>query len=136
MPVAGIEFTYKFTQARKSINGQIDLFIQNQMAGIYTLTSIVGGKSTTIPFGKVLWGFNTELKEKTFYENPFICSYYYCEKIDSNIVSMVLLESYQNGALFQCEFSFDKKDQRKYVVVTDNVVLRRLRTRLVRLQKT
>lgn len=136
LPIAGIEFTYKLIKARKSTKGNLDLFIQDQLARVYTLTSIVGGKSATIPFGKVVWGFDTELKEDSFYENPVFGFYYYCEKIDSNTVSMVLVESFQNGSLIQGGFTFDKKYQRQYVIVTDEAGLKRLRKRLVKLRKT
>jgi hypothetical protein len=56
--------------------------------------------------------------------------YYYCKRIDDNVATICLVESFQLGMLFQAEFKQEIKYAKLYVLVTDKTTLQRLQRRL------
>lgn len=69
----------------------------------------------------------SNLKEGHFYISPNVKDYfYYCEKIDNNIVEWILLESYQHGGLFQARFTVKPSCSVHYVEVKEQKEIMRL----------
>jgi len=67
------------------------------------------------------------LKEGHFYISPNVKDYfYYCEKIDNNIVEWILLESYQHGGLFQARFTVKPSFSVHYLEVKEQKEIMRL----------
>lgn len=71
------------------------------------------------------------LKENCFYIDPGLKDYfYYCEKIDKNIVNWILLESYQHGNLIQVEFKAKLEGSNHYIEVNNQQEIKRLKIML------
>ncbi|MBL7177694.1 MAG: restriction endonuclease [Desulfobacteraceae bacterium] len=134
--VKSLRFMCKLMKAKESKEGTLDIYIQKQMAGIYNLLVADGSVKRKVPFQKVKWGFDTILKERTFYEDPRYGFYYYCERIKGNKVYMVLVESYQHGKLFLAKFTFDKKHSDNYLEVKDKKTIKRLEAILKKLNES
>lgn len=79
-------------------------------------------------------GFDGVLKVGSFYEQQALCNRYYCEKIDGEMVTWILVESYQHGHLFQATLKQKIEFSKFYVEVTDEKVLIRLRAMLARVK--
>lgn len=75
-------------------------------------------------------GFDMVVTPGCFYELPSLCNRYYCEKIEAGLVTWVLVESYQHGALAQCKLEQKLEFSRHYVPVDDEVVKQRLQRML------
>lgn len=75
-------------------------------------------------------GFDTAVALGRFYELPTLCNRYYCEKIENELVTWVLVESYQYGVLAQCRLQQKLAFGKHYVPVADEVVTRRLQRML------
>lgn len=84
--------------------------------------------------GDLPLGFDTPVQEGQFYELPSMFNRYYCEKIQGDMVTWTLVESYQHGHLFQATFTQKMKYSINYVQVTDSRVLSRLTKMLARLK--
>ncbi len=61
---------------------------------------------------------------------------YYCEKIENDIATMILLECYQHGTFVQVVFRLKMDNVRGYTQVTEDKDLERLRWRLREFHKT
>lgn len=133
--VKSLRFKCKLMKARESKDGTLDMYIQMQMAGIYSLLEVDGSLKSKVPFQDVKWGFNTILRERTFYEDPLYGFYYYCERIKGNEVYMLLVESYQHGNLIAAKFTFDKKYSENYIEIKDEKTIKRLEEFLDKLKE-
>ncbi|MBK1838004.1 restriction endonuclease [Azospirillum sp. YIM B02556] len=56
--------------------------------------------------------------------------YYYCVGIDGDLINMFMIESYQHGRFFQCQFTMLRENAVGYREVADQDVLTRLQWRL------
>ena len=83
---------------------------------------------------KIPLGFNAPAEPGKFYELPSMFHRYHCDKIDGELVTWTLLESYQHGHLIQATFTQKRKYAEHYVEVTDSSILDRLRSMLARLR--
>lgn len=71
------------------------------------------------------------LKEGHFYVDPNLKDYfYYCEKIKDNIISWILLESYQHGHLIQVRFRAKSEGSIHYQEVKEQKEIMRLNNML------
>lgn len=80
-------------------------------------------------------GFDESVEPGRFYELPHLCNRYYCEKIEGDLVTWTLVESYQHGHLVQATLTQKLKYAKYYVPVTDNKVKSRLEVMLARLKR-
>jgi hypothetical protein len=74
-------------------------------------------------------GIGTKFKEGHFYEQSPI-GFYYCERIDGGLATIILVESFQLGHLMQARLAVEIKNAKHYMPVSDESVLERLRRRL------
>ncbi|WP_421882408.1 restriction endonuclease [Methylibium sp.] len=84
--------------------------------------------------GDLPLGYDSPVQPGQFYELPSMFSRYYCEKIEDDLVTWTLVESYQHGNLVQATFTQKIKYSSTYVQVTDSAVLQRLNEMLARLK--
>ena len=77
-------------------------------------------------------GFDSPIQPGQFYELPLLFNRYHCEKIEGDLVTWTLLESYQHGQLVQATLKQDLKYSSHYVHITDDDVLKRLEKMLTR----
>jgi hypothetical protein len=82
----------------------------------------------------LLLGIDTVFAAGKFYEQPQLATYYYCERIQGNVATVFLVESFQHGRLIQAEFTVETKYATLYVPVTDAGVIERLQRRLSQLR--
>lgn len=66
------------------------------------------------------------IKEGNFYMDPKLHYFYYCNKIENNLVHWILIESYQHGKLIQAKFSQLIENETGYVLITEKKDLIRL----------
>lgn len=91
-----------------------------------------GNLHHSTPLNEIPLGFDAPVVPGRFYELPEMFNRYYCEKIDGDLVTWTLLESYQHGLLVQANITQKVKYQNHYIEVTDEVVLHRLHAMLAR----
>lgn len=70
--------------------------------------------------------FDVVLKEGHFYVSPNLNFFYFCQKIEENIVSWILIESWQHGSLIQARFKQSIEYAEDYVEVNNTEDLKRL----------
>jgi hypothetical protein len=85
--------------------------------------------------GDIPLGFDTPVVPAQFYELPHLYNRYYCEKIEGELVTWTLVESYQHGHLFQATIRQNLKYSEYYVPVTDDKIKARLEAMLARLKR-
>lgn len=88
-----------------------------------------GGRLGDLPLG-----YDSPIRPGQFYELPSMFNRYYCEKIEGDLITWTLVESYQHGHLFQATFAQKIKYSSHYVQVTDSKILVRLKEMLARLK--
>ncbi len=71
-------------------------------------------------------GVINRIEEGRFYVLPSLNYYYYSKKVEGDLIKFILLESYQNGNLFQGEFNVLKQDAQNYKIATSENKLRSL----------
>jgi hypothetical protein len=81
-------------------------------------------------------GVNTEFSKGTFYEQPSISAFYYCDGVKDNTATIYLVESFQTGELIQAQLAVNTENARFYIPVSDKAVIQRLQRRLDRLKHT
>jgi len=74
--------------------------------------------------------YDESVREGLFYSLPQLGFYYYCEKIEGNLIHWVLIESWQHGQLIQAKFSQLKKNAKDYIEVREKKTLERLKKML------
>jgi hypothetical protein len=84
--------------------------------------------------GDLPLGYDSPVQPGLFYELPSMFNRYLCERIDGDLVTWTLLESYQHGHLIQATFTQKLKYSFHYVQVTDKKILERLQEMLARLK--
>lgn len=84
--------------------------------------------------GDLPLGYDTPVQPGHFYELPSMFNRYYCEKVEGDLVTWTLVESYQHGHLFQATFTQKVKYSSHYVQVTEGKALARLKEMLARLK--
>ena len=87
-----------------------------------------------VRLGDLPLGFDSPVQQGQFYELPSMFNRYYCERIEDDLVTWTLLESYQHGHLVQATFTQKIKYSSHYVQVADSRTLDRLRQMLARLK--
>src|ERR1700734_2228505 len=75
-------------------------------------------------------GIDTTFEESKFYEQPQLAMYYYCDRIEGEIATLYLVESFQNGQLVRCRLKVNTEHACRYVPVTEAATIQRLQRRL------
>jgi hypothetical protein len=96
--------------------------------------NISTGEENTFSHKVLELGFDTVFVEGMFYEQPNLSTYYYCDRIEGDLATLYLVESFQLGRLIQSKFTQNTSFARLYVAVSDKAVIQRLKRRLDRLK--
>lgn len=122
------EFRFKCKVIEAFISKQpfLDNHIREGCATSYELCDETGAVTHEIRLSDLKLGFDTKLEPGKFYVTPSLHNYYYCEKIDGDSVSWILVESYQHGHLLRAHFIQDIKYSHHYVEVKDKKRIARL----------
>ena len=94
--------------------------------------NLATGEETTYSHASLPLGIDTVFCVGEFYAQPGIGFYFYCDKIEGDTATILLVESYQLGILLQAELFVKTKDANWYIPVptSDEALLKRLRQRL------
>ncbi len=117
--VVSIKFKCKMIQAFIPNQPLPDMHIMEGMRTRYELQNEHGEIVHTALSPEVKLGFDTQVIPGKFYVNPRLHIFYYCEAIDKNIVTWIIVESYQHGQLLRTIFRQDIKYSCYYLEVTD-----------------
>jgi hypothetical protein len=98
------------------------------------VTDVATGEEKTFSQHWLALGVDTVFAEGKFYEQPQLATYYYCDRINGNLATIYLVESFQHGRLIQAKMIVETKYANLYVPVSDKVVIERLQHRLSRLR--
>lgn len=85
--------------------------------------------------GDIPLGFDEPVVPGRFYELSHLCNRYYCEKIEEDLVTWTLVESYQHGHLVQATFTQKLRYAKYYTPVTDSKIQSRLLAMLAHLKR-
>jgi hypothetical protein len=96
--------------------------------------NIATGEEKTFSQHHLALGVTNTLVGGRFYEQPQLAMYYFCESVQADLTHLYLVESFQHGQLIQAEFTVKMEYANRYVPVSDQAVLQRLRRRLDRLK--
>jgi hypothetical protein len=135
VPIHSMEFVCKIIKARRITEPALDPYLEMQKLSSYVLRTSTGEVKHTAKPDQVELGFDKEIKEGCFYVDPELNFFYYCEKIEGDLISWLLIESYQHGKLIQVRFTQLKEDAINYVEVKDKNEIDRLRVMLNKFMK-
>jgi len=132
--VSAMRFKCAFVEA---IVPKVPLADTHVMAGLSSRVDLHDAKGKLVHsmrMGEVPLGFDTSVTPGEFYELPHLFNRYHCDKIEGDLVTWTLLESYQHGHLVQATFTQKLQFAKYYIPVTDSKIRRRLESMLSRLR--
>ena len=110
----------------------LDAHVMKGLTSVVELHDEKGALLHSMRMGDIPLGFDETVVPGRFYELPHLCNRYYCEKIEGDLVTWTLVESYQHGQLFQATAKQKLEYSRYYVPVTDSKIKARLEAMLAR----
>jgi len=118
-----------------AIKDGLDPYVYMRLNAAFEYTNALSGVTKRLAAPSFEIGFDTVMTPGKFYENR-MGFYYYCDKIESGLIWLYLVESHQHGELLQTgEFGIEMEHARHYVEVTEDDEIARLSTMLARLKK-
>lgn len=94
---------------------------------IYELQNELTNESLMVDSSRLRLGFDTILERGKYYRNPHLGFSYYCLEVRDSEADLVLVESYQNGVLFQATLHGSPKEWWwQFIDVTDKKEIERL----------
>lgn len=130
--VIAMRFKYKFTEVRFTSGPVVDAHLQDSFSRQVQVHDETGRLVHQTALASIPIGFDTTLVPGEFYEVPSLFIRYYCEKIEGESVTWVVIENYQFGLLLQARMTQSMKHRTDYVPVVDKRVRKRLERLLER----
>jgi hypothetical protein len=127
--VANITLHVALTKA-KTLRGPRQ-FDPSLLAPDVNVENISAGESTRVSRHGLALGTAECFEVGTFYEQPQLSNYYYCDHIVGDLATIYLVESFQLGGLFQAVFTVETQYASYYSAVRDPSIVERLKRRLV-----
>lgn len=113
----------------------LDNHIRKEYNTGYELIDENGNITHSVNQSELEIGFDTTFEEGKFYEAPKLYNSYFCEKIEENIASLILIESYQHGKLLQARLKLDVKFSGHYIEITNKKTLSHLKALLEKFKR-
>ncbi|MGO9269782.1 MAG: restriction endonuclease [Terriglobia bacterium] len=133
-PLACVHIRVGVTKA-KVITGPV-IFDPYLLVPDVKVTDVATGEEKKFSQHGLALGVDTVFAEGKFYEQPQLATCYYCERIDGNLATIYLVESFQHGRLIQAKMTVETKYANLYVPVSDKAAIQRLQRRLDHLKAT
>jgi hypothetical protein len=95
-----------------------------------TVKNVSAGESTSVSRHGLALGTAECFEVGTFYEQPQLSNYYYCDQIVGDLATIYLVESFQLGGLVQAVFTVETRYASYYTAVRDLSIIERLKRRL------
>jgi hypothetical protein len=131
---SSISFNCKITSAKLIDQPALDPFVSYNLSSTYEYNDVLNETKNSFPILGLDLGFDTKLQEGKLYSQS-MGFYYYCRKIETDTITMDLIESYQHGDLFQVfGIKQDVKYEKRYVEVSDPKIIARLRKMLAKIE--
>jgi hypothetical protein len=105
--------------------------LQHELRDCITGGTIYKAKQSTLNLG-----FDVEIEAGKFYVGLGGTANYYCPERSDDLITLLMLESYQHGSLVQVKFRVKPENARSYVEVKDKSTLTRLRKMLTDYDRT
>lgn len=139
IPVSEFLFIYWAETVRLVNLGGIDPTVFALFGKHYEYKNELSGEAVLIDPMKLPLGVNTVFEEGKFYTQPQLKNFlYYCEKIEGEFVTLLLLRSYQHGRLVRMQMREPVGTSRDYVEITDEAEIelaKKLREEFAELRK-
>ena len=132
--ISAIKFSGKLGEINQYKGLPFDSHQIEKIHTVYELFDVVKNEKASIEALNLRLGFDTIIEAGKFYTNPQIGANYFCEKVDNNIASLFLVESYCYGNLIQAKFTQNIKSQKQYIEILDTNEVERLRKMYEKLQ--
>jgi hypothetical protein len=131
IPVKEMRFSVQLVGGRKIDSPGLDPLLDANKLKHISIKSPDGNLVMNMKASAIPIGFDTPLKEGSFYVQPDSDFKYYCEKINGDKVRWILIESYQHGKLIQVKFTQEKnaaiKSVSRYLLIEDKREISRLK---------
>ncbi len=114
----------------------VDFQLQQALARKYVLTRVDGSPVFESFFSDLSLGLWSEVEVGKYYSNPALGFFYFCGNISDNLVTWVVVESYQHGRLMQARYTQKEKFSGQYVPVTDKEKLAELKKIYTKLRRS
>jgi len=134
VPVAAMLFTCSLVELAVPKQPMLDNHVLQGVRARVELRDASGKVHHSARLGDLPLGYDSPVQPRQFYELPSMFNRYYCEKIEGDLVTWTLVESYQHGHLFQATFTQKVKYSSHYVQVVDSKILERLKEMLPQLK--
>jgi len=134
VPVDEMLFTCSFIELAVTKQPGLDNHIRQGISTRVELRDAAGKVQHRSRLVDLPLGYDAPVQPGHFYELPSMFNRYYCEKIEGNLVTWTVVESYQHGHLFQATLTQKIKYSSHYVEVIEPKVLARLKEMLARLK--
>lgn len=125
VPVRAFAFTYRLIPEAELLSPEVH-HAQDPYGAEASLRQELAKRNPLADPNKVESGFDTILRPKRYYYNPQLQFSYYCEEVKKGQATIVLVESYQNGNLFQGRAVISRALYYQFVEVTEQSELERL----------
>lgn len=133
-PVSKMRFACALVDVHISKEPLPDNHVLAGMSKRVELRDVDGNLHHTARLSEIPLGFDAVVTPDKFYEIPAMFNRYICDKVEGDLVTWTLLESYQHGNLFQGTFTQKLKHTSHYVEVTDAKIIHRLQAMLAKLR--
>jgi Restriction endonuclease len=127
-PIASVVLRFALTKA-KTYFGRHQ-FDPSLLVADVDLQNLSTGESKKISRHGLPLGTAFQFEVGTFYEQPQLSHYFYCDAIVGDVATIYLVESFQLGGLIQAKLGVKTQYANFYSPVTDGKVLERLKKRL------
>jgi hypothetical protein len=127
LPIVAISFKYQLIAARVYAGEGLDLHIALMR---YEFRNAVSGERKDYRPRDLEVGFDTTFKPGTFYADVHTEFYYFCHRVEGDVITLTMLEGYQHGRHLQVTFSVLRENAKSYVEITDKVEVERLKAML------
>lgn len=134
VPVAAMLFTCSLVELAVAKQPMLDNHVIQGIRARVELRDASGKVHHSARLGDLPLGYDSPVQPGQFYEQPSMSNRFYCEKVEGDLVTWTLVESYQHGHLFQATFTQTIKYSSRYDQVTDRKIIERLNEMLARLK--
>lgn len=131
-PLASIHVRAGMTRA-KTLTGPV-MFDPYLLVPDLKVRNVATGEEKTFSQDGLKLGFNTTFTAGAFYEQPRLAHFYYCDRVEGDIASLYLIESFQLGRLIRAKLTVKTEYANLYVPVSDKTTIQRLQRRLAELK--
>lgn len=136
IPVTELLFFYWMEEVHLMKGEGLDPTIFTNLGYEYHYRNELTQEVTTFNPDDLKLGFDTKIESGKFYRQHRFKFSYYCESVEGEQMTMVLVESYQHGMLFQARLTGRLCDSKYYIEIADQKEIERLKHMYDRLMQS